>query len=62
MAERLRSLCDKELRMNTIMRRVPLTEQLATLFADLEPAQGTFIEWAQKVDEVNCVLENGTLG
>ena len=48
--------------MDTIMRRVPLTEQLATLFADLEPAQGTFIEWARKVDEVNCVLENGTLG
>ena len=48
--------------MDTIMRRVPLTEQLATLFADLEPAQGTFVEWARKVEVVNRVLENGTLG
>ena len=48
--------------MDTIMRRVPFTEQLATLIADLEPAQGTFIEWARKVDVVTRVLENGTIG
>lgn len=62
MAERLRSRCDEKLRMDTIMRRVPFTEQLATLIADLEPAEGTFIEWARKVDVVTRVLENGTLG
>ena len=48
--------------MDTIMRRVPFTEQLATLIADLEPAQDTFIEWVRKVDAVNRVLENGNLG
>jgi hypothetical protein len=48
--------------MDTIMRRVPFTEQLATLIADLELAEGTFIESARKVDVVNRVLENGTLG
>ena len=48
--------------MDTIMRRVPFTEQLATLIADLEPAQDTFIEWVRKVDVVNRVLENRNLG
>ncbi len=62
MVERQRSWCDEKLRMDTIMRRVPFTEQLATLIADLEPAQDTFIEWVRKVDAVNRVLENGNLG
>ena len=48
--------------MDTIMRRVPFTEQLATLIADLETAQDTFIEWVRKVDVVNRVLENRNLG
>ncbi len=62
MVERQRSWCDEKLRMDTIMRRVPFTEQLATLIADLEPAQDTFIEWVRKVDAVNRGLENGNLG
>ena len=48
--------------MDTIMRRVPFTEQLATLITDLQPEQGTFIEWGRKVDVGTRVLENGTLG
>jgi len=54
--------------MDTIMRRVPFTEQLATLITDLQPAEGTFIdegtfiEWGRKVDVGTRVLENGTLG
>ncbi len=48
--------------MDTIMRRVPFTKQLATLTADLEPAQDTFIEWVRKVDAVTRVLENENLG
>ena len=62
MAEQLRSRCDEKLRMDTIMRRVPFTEQLATLITDLQPEQGTFIEWGRKVDVGTRVLENGTLG
>ena len=62
MVKRLRSLCDNKLRKDTIMRRVLFTEQLARLIADLEPAQGPFIEWVRKIDVMDRVLEDGTLG
>ena len=48
--------------MDTIMHRVLFTEQLARLIADLEPAQGPFFEWVRKIDLMNRVLEDGTLG